>query len=338
MSSRDVADEKAHTLLANSRRVLESVLGVNEEESVAILADEGVLGIGLRFFRSAREITRNAVLMLIPVMGETSAEPAELAARALLNCDVYVGISSVGSKSITHTRARREASEAGARGLTLPGMTEEMLARKAVGADYQAIAKATDALAKRLNGTNEIVIRSAGGSDLTFDVHGGTWFAEQGLCLKAGRFSNLPGGEVSIAPVDAEGVLVVDGSISVLGKLSSPLVVRISGRRIVSIEGDRASVLRGFLEGFGPDAFNVAEIGIGMNPDARVTGEVLEDEKVLGTIHVGFGDSSNMGGTTLGKTVAVAVHIDGVVVSEPQLIADDAVVDPKEFFGTNEID
>jgi leucyl aminopeptidase (aminopeptidase T) len=86
------------------------------------------------------------------------------------------------------------------------------------------------------------------------------------------------------------------------------------------------------LQRFGPSAFNVAEIGIGMNPAARLIGMVLEDEKVLGTVHIGIGDNSNMGGKSLAEKVPVGVHIDGVVVSRPRLLADGELVDPREYF------
>ena len=137
-----------------------------------------------------------------------------------------------------------------------------------------------------------------------------------------------------MAPVDAEGVLVVDGSMNPLGRLESPLEIVIEQRRIVSIKGKRAQELTSFLEEFGPDAFNVAEIGIGMNPMAEFCGTVLVDEKILGTIHIGVGDNSHMGGESIGRVVAVDVHIDGVVVSSPKLYADGSIIDPREFINT----
>jgi len=153
------------------------------------------------------------------------------------------------------------------------------------------------------------------------------------LCRERGQFSNLPGGEVvSIVPVEAEGTLVIDASFSGLGKLHSPLILKVEGRHVVAIEGEQSEELRATLSAFGPCAFNVAEIGIGMNPEARVCGHVLEDEKVLGTVHVGLGDNANMGGKTLGKIVSCGIHVDGVIAAHPQLFADGELVIPERFF------
>jgi leucyl aminopeptidase (aminopeptidase T) len=66
----------------------------------------------------------------------------------------------------------------------------------------------------------------------------------------------------------------------------------------------------------GRDGTNVAELGIGTNEKAQLTGNLLEDEKILGTCHVAFGASAAIGGT-----VQVAVHLDCVVL-EPDLSVD----------------
>jgi leucyl aminopeptidase (aminopeptidase T) len=59
----------------------------------------------------------------------------------------------------------------------------------------------------------------------------------------------------------------------------------------------------------GRSGTNLAELGVGTNDRARLTGNVLEDEKILGTVHVAFGASAAIGGT-----VSVPVHLDVVVI------------------------
>lgn len=318
-------------LVDRAKTIWTDVLCVTADERLLVITDDQAAVLGSAFYQGARDRGCQVIHVIMPPLVKGVVEPSALAGLTLRECDVYIAITSASSRSITHSQARQEASRSGARGLTLPGLTTEMLLRDAVAANYRGIAHGTETLAKALNGTNSLRITSEGGTDLMFDVHGGEWFAERGLCDRPGDFSNLPGGEVSIAPVNAEGVLVVDGSITPLGYLESPLEIVIRQRRIVSIKGSRAQELVSFLEEFGPDAFNVAEIGIGMNPMARLCGTVLEDEKVLGTVHIGVGDNSHMGGKTLAKLVPVDVHIDGVVVSNPKLFADDRLVDPRKF-------
>jgi len=309
------------------------VLRTRPDERATVVTDDGAVEIGRAFYDGARRVTDRVAHVVVPPISEASGEPIEAVEKVLGTCDVYVGISSAGAKSLTHTRARRAASEAGARGLTLPGVTIAVLMRDAARADYAAIAAGTEQLARRLTGSSEIRVTSDAGTDLRFDVHGGEWFAERGLCDRPGQFSNLPGGEVSIAPVDVDGTWVVDGSISWLGRLESPLTIEIRHRRIVAISGARAEEFRAYLDRFGPPAYNIAEIGIGMNPAAKLCGNVLEDEKILGSIHVGFGDNSNMGGKSLASVVQAPIHGDGVVISAPVILADGEAVDPRMFMG-----
>ena len=65
---------------------------------------------------------------------------------------------------------------------------------------------------------------------------------------------------------------------------------------------------------------NIAELGIGTNEKAIVTGVVLEDEKAMGTVHVALGDNASMGGT-----VHAPIHLDGVVL-KPTLMVDETVI------------
>jgi leucyl aminopeptidase (aminopeptidase T) len=76
------------------------------------------------------------------------------------------------------------------------------------------------------------------------------------------------------------------------------------------MSGAHAAELRSLLEKHGREAFAVAELGIGTNEAAQLTGNVLEDEKILGTIHVAIGDNHTFGGT-----IRVSSHQDGIVLA-----------------------
>jgi leucyl aminopeptidase (aminopeptidase T) len=84
--------------------------------------------------------------------------------------------------------------------------------------------------------------------------------------------------------------------------------------------GESARRLIALLEPHGEDGRTVAEFGIGTNDKAILTGVILEDEKVMGTIHIAFGDNKSMGGT-----VRVASHLDGLI-TRPTVWFDDRVV------------
>ncbi len=86
--------------------------------------------------------------------------------------------------------------------------------------------------------------------------------------------------------------------------------------------GDAALRFLDALDAHGPLGRNLAELGVGTNDRATVTGNILEDEKMLGTTHIAFGASAGIGGS-----VTVPVHLD-VVVFEPSLrIGDTDVLD-----------
>jgi leucyl aminopeptidase (aminopeptidase T) len=147
--------------------------------------------------------------------------------------------------------------------------------------------------------------------------------ASSGLFRKKGQWGNLPTGEAYLAPLEgrSEGVVVVDGSMAGVGLISQPLRIVVEGGYATEITGGpEAAVLVSLLEPHGRDARTVAEFGIGTNDKATLTGIILEDEKVMGTIHVAFGDNKSMGGT-----VRVASHLDGLV-KNPTVWFDDTKV------------
>ncbi len=107
------------------------------------------------------------------------------------------------------------------------------------------------------------------------------------------------------------GVFVVDGSMAGIGDLGGkkPITIRVENGYAVEITGgEEADLLKSKLEPLGKPAFNVAELGVGTNDAARIIGNILEDEKVMGTIHIALGNNMSMGGT-----VDVPIHLDGIV-------------------------
>jgi aminopeptidase len=210
------------------------------------------------------------------------------------------------SKSLTHTDSRRAASQAGARVATLPGVTEAIMVR-CMNADYHEIAARTWRLCALMEKTRAIRVTAPAGTDITMPITGGQW-------------GNLPTGEAYLAPLEGQsnGVVVVDGSMAGVGMMSQPLRIVVEDGYATDISGGpEAQKLIGLLEPHGKDARTVAEFGVGTNDRAILTGVILEDEKVMGTIHIAFGDNKSMGGS-----VRVASHLDGLV-KEPTVWFDD---------------
>ena len=157
------------------------------------------------------------------------------------------------------------------------------------------------------------------GSEFTIQLAGRTGIADDGILDQPGAFGNLPCGEGFIAPAGGEGTIVAS-SLAALGLSEEPATLTVTGGRIVAAEGGLGPEFLERLRAHGELGGNLAELGVGTNDRAQLTGNVLEDEKILGTAHVAFGASAGIGGT-----VSVPVHLD-VVVLEPTLRVGDSVV------------
>ena len=235
-------------------------------------------------------------------------EPPPPIAAALGACDVFIAPTT---RSLSHTTARKRATDGGARGATMPGVTEEMLAR-VMAVDFDLMAARSQAVAALLDAADAAHFTCPRGSDLRLDLSGRRAIADDGDLRARGAIGNLPCGEGFIAPLSGEG-RVVASSVGPLGISDEPATLTVSDGHLITAEGGLGPEWLKLLDVHGEPGHNLAELGVGTNDRAQLTGLVLEDEKILGTIHVAFGASAGIGGT-----VAVPIHLD-VVVLDPTL-------------------
>ncbi len=285
----------------------EKCLAVKRNENVLVVTDDANLEAGRVLYCAARPLCHDAVLMTMPERENNGQEPPDEVAAAMLKSDA---VFLATTKSLSHTRARKNASKSGARIASMPGITLDMMSRT-LDVDYGRMESDGRRLCKILNGASEISIKTFLGTDLTFSIRGRRAEPDTGIIPYPGGFTNLPAGEVYLAPVEgtARGRLVVDGSIGDTGLLKKPIEIAISDGFAEGMRGGReARNLWNILSVHGKLAFNVAEFGIGINPRAEITGNILEDEKALTTIHIAFGDNSGFGGR-----ISVPSHQDGII-------------------------
>lgn len=296
------------------RTVIRDCLGLEPGEEVLVICNPVTEDLGALLRINAQGEGTQATLAVISERESHAAEPPETVAAAMLVADVVMAPTI---QSLSHTEARKAATEAGVRIASMPGVTEEMLAR-VMGADMRQLRRRAATLCAPLNAGSEARITCANGSDLRLGLEGRTAIADAGVLNRRGAFGNIPCGEAFIAPVEgtAEGTLVVDGSIAGVGKLEEPVELTIGEGHLTEADGDEGAQLIELLTKHGPEATSVAELGIGTNEEAILTGNVLEDEKILGSAHVAFGASAAIGGT-----VQVPVHLDCVVL-EPTVEID----------------
>jgi leucyl aminopeptidase (aminopeptidase T) len=260
-----------------------------------------------------------------PSAGQHGTEPGETVAAKMLEADVLIAIVNY---SLSHTNARAGATRAGTRIASMPGFEARMFHPGGpMSVNYEQVAEDTEKLAQLVTAAERATVRSPSGTDITFSVAGREGGMDTGLCSERAAWSNLPAGETYAAPVEgtAEGVIVVpagwypDLSEDMLLGFQRGLVVRLEGGGKV---GDQ---FRELLQlGSDDDVYrlrrNLAELGIGTNPNAKQPDNVLEAEKIKGTVHLAIGDSSHMGGT-----VVADLHED-FVLPKPDLLLDDRLV------------
>jgi leucyl aminopeptidase (aminopeptidase T) len=304
-------------MAGGTKIVLGQCLAASAGESLLVVTDTEKRTIGEALFQEGLRMGLKAVLMVMQPSGVHGGEPAAMVAEAMKKADIVVCPTE---HSLTHTRARKEASDCGARIATMPGITEEMFTQGAITADYQEVARLTDRLTSLLDRAESVRIEKEG-RVLELSIRGRKGISSNGLLHARGASGNLPTGEAYIAPVEgsASGRVLFDGSVAGIGVLAAPLEVTIEGGKAVKFEGRDARRLESLL-GASEDARNVGELGIGTNPKARLIGTVLEDEKVYGTVHIAFGSNATFGGA-----ISAGVHIDGVILS-PTLSLDGRVV------------
>ncbi|UXJ68027.1 MULTISPECIES: aminopeptidase [Lysinibacillus] len=285
-------------------KVLKDHLNVQSSETLLILTDVQKQDLATIFYEAGLTITANTMLMVMPLLEKSGQEPIHAVSSLMANADVSLCLTS---HSLTHTAARKNACEKGGRVATMPGITLEMLEQGALHADAQEIEEMVEKYVQLLDKAAGIRIVKDG-HELTFSVENRLGIRSTGVIRQAGEHGNIPSGESYIAPIEssANGEILVDGSIANIGVLKEPLLLKISNGRLVEAIGPDGPRL---LELLGEENGRIiAEFGIGANKSATLCGNVLEDEKVYGTIHIAFGSNVPFGGAN-----AADVHIDCVV-------------------------
>jgi leucyl aminopeptidase (aminopeptidase T) len=295
--------------------VVGQCLGVKAGEEVLVIVDPGTREIGEAVRDAAARANADAVLAIMDERATDGTEPPRSLAAALKACDVFIAPTS---RSLSHTQARKQASDDGARGATMPGVTTDMLAR-VMAVDFQTMAARSQAVARLLDQADSAHLTCPAGSDFRLDLSGRQGIADDGNLTQPGAFGNLPCGEGFIAPLNGEGTIFAS-SLAPLGLSPEPARLIVSDGHIVDGDGGLGPEYLERLRVHGTDGTNLAELGIGTNDRAMLTGNVLEDEKILGTVHVAFGASAGIGGT-----VSVPIHLD-VVITDASLRIDGTTV------------
>jgi leucyl aminopeptidase (aminopeptidase T) len=297
-------------LMEGARIAVNQCMKIQPNEKVIIITDKKMpRELSEALTRAVEEVRADCTVRFMKPLKVNGQEPTEDIAELMKTPDA---LFLVTSRSLSHTKARREASKAGVRIASMPKVTEFSFTKGGLTADYRKVKELTETMAEKLKDAKTIRITSDNGTDFTTCVEGREWKNDDGMIHEKGNFCNLPGGEVAVAPIEgtARGIVVVDK----MAYYGDGIRWFVKDGFVEKIEG--SELLERVVDGIGPDARNIAEIGIGTNYKARIIGNILEDEKVFGTVHIALGNNLSLGGR-----VDVPLHVDGIII-KPNLEVD----------------
>ncbi len=303
-------------MAASLRQLIQKVVGdylaTKAEEDFLIVADTGtsqeLISVLIGEATSAGAVTTTALMTPRRYSGE---EPPKTIGAAMKEADVIIAPVTA---SIYHTSAKYEAQKAGARGLLNAPPKSELWTRGAMTADLHTIRPRAEKLASLLRSARRLHVTSDSGTNITLDKTGRNpvgWLTA--ICQKPGEISALPGGEVSFAPIEgtAHGQIVFELAVGDIGGVETPIKIDVDKGLAVKISGGKeADCLREIVLKV-ENGRNIAELGIGLNPEALLIPDIDEAKKRLGTAHMALGDNT----WGYGGVVSSDIHLDGLILN-----------------------
>lgn len=297
-------------MLHGALRLAKINAGLKPEEKVLIVCDTDNIGIAKSLAYAVKSIGAEYTVCIMEPRSTHGEDPTEAISKAMLGADVIFAPTRF---SLSHSNARIKANENGARFISMPDYTEDMMKGGALDADFLGIYEKVQKLRDVLTNVNLIHITTKAGTDIRIHAEGRVGNEVSGVCRTCGTWGSPPNIEVNVSPIEhlTQGVVVVDGSIPMpeIGVVSEPVVLTIKDGKIVEFKGGKeAETFRKLLKiEENPNNNVLAEFGIGMNDRATLKGSMLEDEGAYGTCHFGFGHNADQGGVN-----EASVHIDCV--------------------------
>ncbi|DAC49041.1 MAG TPA: hypothetical protein D7H92_02360 [Candidatus Poseidoniales archaeon] len=320
--------DPAEKMARSARTVIDTCMDVRRGENILIVCDSTTTEIGQALHDAASLRSDRVLLVVMPKGRHHGDEPPTPVANLMRQQQVVIAPTRY---SLTHTKAVRQAIKDGSRVATMPGMTIEMFTEGGMSADFNIIKKNIGEMSNLLRRKRIINVKSETGTNVTFEVNWREWkLDDNGICNRPRMLTNLPAGKIFTLPREGtmNGTIVIDGSWD-SDLVDEPVVLQIENGLVVDVKGGTAAAQ--IRQTFGEAAkrlkskdqenvWTIAEFGFGMNPNARVAGNVLEDEKRLGTAYFSIGDN-----TTLGGSAAVGIQISGVL-ERPSIWMDETLL------------
>ena len=338
-SSDDIVETKQEDsideLLAGSAKmVIETCMDIRRGENVLIVCDPTTGEIGQALHAATIEKSERVLLIVMPKAKHHGEEPPTPVANLMRQQQVILAPTKY---SLTHTKAIRQALRDGARVATMPGITVDMFTHGGMAADFNNVKKRISNLGPHFRRRRIVNVKSKLGTEITFEVNWREWkLDDNGICNRPRMLTNLPAGKAFIMPREGtmNGTLIINGSwdSSLLDQnielqIENGIVIDVKGGTIAAnIRQEFGEVAKKLRSKDRENVWTVAEFGFGMNDQARMGGNVLEDEKRLGTCYFSIGDNTALGGNS-----AVGIHIPGVLTGANVWLDDSQILQDGEF-------
>jgi len=328
-------EQSSEELLATSAKmVVETCMDIRRGENVLIVCDPTTGEIGQALHEAVTKRSERVLLIVMPKGRHHGEEPPSPVASLMRQQQVILAPTRY---SLTHTKAVRQALKEGARVATMPGMTEEMFTHGGMSANFNEIKRKISNLGPYLRRRRIINVKSEQGTDITFEVNWREWkLDDNGICNRPKMLTNLPAGKAFIMPREGSmnGKVIIDGSWDAT-LLDEEIELEIENGIVIDVKGGTTAanirqefgeVARTLRSKDRENVWTIAEFGFGVNDQARLGGNVLEDEKRLGTCYIAIGDNTALGGNS-----SVGIHIPGVLKSPSVWLDDTQILDNGNF-------
>jgi leucyl aminopeptidase (aminopeptidase T) len=304
-------------LVRAARKLLHESLELKRHENFLIVADTHQRRSVIEAFYTAAHADGFAVQAIVYPTVDNQREIPRTVVEALKGTDAALLIPT---RSFLYTKGMGEVRSAATcpRFLISTDLNEDTLLG-VLRIDYGLHKRRCTDLLGLWSKARTVHITSPEGTDLTMSIEGRAVLAHDGVSSEPREEDDIPGGIAFAIPDEysSEGTVVFDGSIAPpLGVLKSPIHCTVRGGKIVKIEGgDDARRFAAWLAGYNdPSSYHIVELGVGVNPNATLSGVPGPDESIAGVIHLGIGDNTGFpGGRIVGPSHTDAMIMNGAM-------------------------
>ena len=292
---------ESQKMTTSAQNAMIHVLNLNHEDAVLVVTDVFTRGVGEAFYKAAIEYGCTAQLYFLPEKNrpliEIPTEMSELSKEKTIVINAFKGFANETpfrmkwGKKILATKSIRLGHGA--------GITKSMMIEGAMNIDYKKMEDIANKFIGSFEDAKKVHVSAPGGTDIVLYIENRP-FSTDVKITKVPYFANLPCGEIWCGPIESkgDGIIVCDGSIGDIGKVMQPLKITVKNGKILTMESDDQNLLEEVekLTSLDEEARIIGELGIGINPNAKLSGILLEDEKALQTAHIAFGNNEEMEG------------------------------------------